>query len=146
MGRRAFIVGGVAIVALPSAVAAQSAGKVYRIGYLTQGTVMDGSATDRRILGAFTDGLRQLGYVDGQNLRMEWREARGDNSWLPALAEELVRLKPDVIVTISSPPTEAVRQATTTIQSWGSPWATPLGTASRRPLLAPEATSPDLRA
>jgi putative ABC transport system substrate-binding protein len=137
MERRAFLVGGVAAVALPLAAGAQPAGKVYRIGYLTQGTVMDGSTTDRRILGAFTDGLRQLGYVDGRNLRVEWREARGDNSRLPALAEELVRLNPDVIVTIASAPTEAVKQATATIPVVGISMGDPVGSRFAETLARP---------
>jgi putative ABC transport system substrate-binding protein len=135
--RRAFTVGGLAFLAVPLAVEAQPAGKVYRIGYLTQGTVTEGSATDRRILGAFTDGLRELGYVDGQNLRVEWREARGDNSRLPTLAAELVRLQPDVIVTIASPATEAVRHATTTIPVVGIALGDPVGNRFAETLARP---------
>src|SRR5512133_1101112 len=53
--------------------------------------------------GAFRRGLRELGYVEGQNITLEVRSAEGDNRRLPALAAELVALKPDVIVTNSEP-------------------------------------------
>jgi putative ABC transport system substrate-binding protein len=114
------------LLAASAGAGAQPAGKVYRVGYLTQGSLV-GPAADRRILDAFTAGLRELGYVDGRNLKMEWREALGNNSWLPALAEELIRLKPDAIVTIATPPTEVVKQATSTIPVVGIALGDPVG-------------------
>jgi putative ABC transport system substrate-binding protein len=131
MDRRAFIVGSVVAVASPLDARAQPTGRVYRIGYLTQGTVMDGSATDRRIMGAFVNGLRELGYVEGQNLSVEWREARGDNSRLP------VRLKPELIITISSPPTQAVKQATISIPVVGIAMGDPIGNRFAETLARP---------
>jgi putative ABC transport system substrate-binding protein len=63
----------------------------------------------------FRRGLRELGYVDGQNIRLEARSADGDNRRLPALAAELVSLKPDVIVTNSEPAIRAVKKVAGTI-------------------------------
>ena len=63
----------------------------------------------------FLEGMRALGYVEGQNLVMEYRGAEGQYEWLPALAAELVRLKVDVIVTGSTPGALAAKEATQTI-------------------------------
>jgi putative tryptophan/tyrosine transport system substrate-binding protein len=64
---------------------------------------------------AFRQGLRELGYVEGQNIAIEYRSAEGKSERLPALAAELVRLKVDVIVAASPAATEAAKQATSTI-------------------------------
>jgi len=64
---------------------------------------------------AFRRGLRELGYVEGQNIALEVRSAAGDNRRLPALAAELVSLKPDVIVTNSEPAIRAVKEVAGTI-------------------------------
>ena len=80
--------------ALPSL--AQQAGKIPRIGYLT-GATPDGQAAR---IEAFRQGLRELGYVEGKNIVIEYRYAEGKLDRLPALAAELVRLKVDVIVTV----------------------------------------------
>src|SRR5215472_8031238 len=77
---------------------AQQPTKVPRIGYLT------GSATNPRI-DAFRQGLRELGYVEGKNIVIEWRFAEGKRDRERALAAELVRLKVDVIVTSGPLPT-----------------------------------------
>ena len=112
MRRREFIglVGGAA--AWPFAAVAQAPERVFRIGWL-------GSETDARLwtegLGQdFREGLRDLGYVEGKNLRFELRFAEGDNSRLPALARELAALNVDVIVTYGKGVYYA-RQATSTI-------------------------------
>ena len=63
----------------------------------------------------FRHGLRELGYVEGQNITLEVRSAEGDNRRLPALAAELVALKPDVIVTNSEPAIRAVKEVADTI-------------------------------
>lgn len=63
----------------------------------------------------FRQGLRELGYVEGKNILIEWRFADGKLDRLPALAAELVRLKVDIIVTTGSTPTRAARAATSTI-------------------------------
>jgi putative ABC transport system substrate-binding protein len=74
---------------------AQQPTKVSRIGYLT-GATPDGQL-DR--IEAFRQGLRELGYVEGKNIVIEWRSAEGKLDRLPARAAELVRLKVDIIVT-----------------------------------------------
>jgi putative ABC transport system substrate-binding protein len=64
---------------------------------------------------AFRRGLRELGYVEGQNIALEVRSAEGDYRRLPALAAELVSLKPDVMVTNSEPAIRAVKEVAGTI-------------------------------
>ena len=64
---------------------------------------------------AFRRGLRELGYIEGQNIDIEWRFAEGKDDRLPDLAAELVRLKVDVILTINTPATRAAKNATSTI-------------------------------
>ena len=85
--------------------------KVPRIGFLGVASL---SATSARIE-ALRHGLRELGYVEGKNIVIEYRWAEGKIERLPDLAAELVRLKVDVIVTSSAAPTRAAKEATTTI-------------------------------
>jgi putative ABC transport system substrate-binding protein len=85
--------------------------KIPRIGYLSSTSA---SATSSRI-NAFQQGLRELGYIEGKNIVIEWRFAEGKLDRLPALAAELVRLKLDMIVSASTPVTAAVKDATATI-------------------------------
>jgi putative tryptophan/tyrosine transport system substrate-binding protein len=99
------------LLAAPLVAEAQQAGKVPRIGYLGANPP---SANVARIE-AFRQGLRELGYVEGKNIIIEWRSAEGALDHLPALAAELVRLKVDVIVTGGSPTTRAAKDATVTI-------------------------------
>jgi len=106
--RRTFLVtfvGG--ILAAPLAAEAQTAEKVYRIGML-------GSSSSDPLVEAFKQGLRELGYVEGRNIMVEYRSAEGRPDRLPDLAADLVRLKVDVIVA-SSRGAVAAKQATTTI-------------------------------
>jgi len=90
---------------------AQHAKKVPRIGFLSASSPSVISAR----LEAFRQGLRELGYVEGKNIVIEWRSAEGKADRLPALAAELVRLKVDVIVTSGALPTPAAKEATSTI-------------------------------
>ena len=90
---------------------AQQPGKVPRIGFLS--TVSPSTLSSR--VDSFRQGLRELGYVEGKNIVIEWRYGDGKLDRLPALAAELVRLKVDVIVTAAPPPTRAAKQATVTI-------------------------------
>ena len=90
---------------------AQQAAKVPRIGYLTGSPV---SAIAYRTE-AFRQGLRDLGYVEGKNIVIEWRYAEGNPDRLPALAAELVRLKVDVIVTGGSAATRPAKGASSAI-------------------------------
>jgi putative tryptophan/tyrosine transport system substrate-binding protein len=91
---------------------AQQPKKVHRIGYLTADS--RSAHADVRAE-AFREGLRELGYVEGRNIVIEWRQAEGKRDRLPALATELVRLKVDVIVTGGPTATRPVKAATTTI-------------------------------
>jgi len=99
------------LFALSVSVEAQQAKKVPRIGYL--------GATSRSInparSEAFRQGLRDLGYVEGKNIVIEWRFAEGKLDRLPALAVELVRLKVDVVLTGGPASTRSAKQATATI-------------------------------
>jgi len=98
--------------ALCGAVAtAQQPAKIPRIGWLS-GTSLSANPAWRE---AFRQGLRELGYVEGKNIVIEWRFAEGKRDRYPALTAELVRLKVDVIVTGGSGPTRAAKEATATI-------------------------------
>ena len=101
------------LAALFAAAAAQPAGTVPRVGYISPGAASD-PARQRR-LEAFRQGLRELGYVEGQNVAIEARWAEGRYDRYPTLAADLVRLKVDVIVAWSGAATQAAQQATRTI-------------------------------
>src|SRR5262245_58540873 len=90
---------------------AQQPTKVPRIGFFS--SISPSIFSDR--VEAFRQGLRELGYVEGKNIVIEWRSAEGKADRLPALAAELVRLKVDVIVSPGPGPTRAAKQATNTI-------------------------------
>ncbi len=100
-----------ALLAAPLAAEAQALAKVPRIGFLSTRSPTD----NPHILEAFRQGLRELGYVEGQNIAIEYRWAEGKFQRLPDLAAELVRLKVDVIVTGAPPAPGAAKQATSTI-------------------------------
>jgi putative tryptophan/tyrosine transport system substrate-binding protein len=102
---------GALLVALGVPINAQQAGKIPRIGYLGGASP---SAVSERIE-AFRQGLRELGYVEGKNIFVEWRYAEGKPDRLSELAAELARLKVDVIVTSGGSPTRSAKGATTTI-------------------------------
>ena len=89
---------------------AQPTKKVPRIGYLVAGS----SSSEAPRLKAFREGLNQLGYVEGQNIIIEYRYGEGRPARLPDLAADLVRLKVDVIVT-GGTPIRAARDATSTL-------------------------------
>ena len=91
--------------------AQQQPTKIPSIGYLTTPLL---SANAARVE-AFRQGLRELGYVEGKNIVIEWRSAEGKLDRAPALAAELVRLKLDVIVTGGPQSTRAAKEATITI-------------------------------
>jgi len=111
MERRTFIgviAGG--LLSAPLAAEAQQAAKVPRIGFLFYGSPGPSPELD-----AFRQGLRELGYIEGQNIVIEYRFASGQVERLPKLAAELVRLNPDVLVTPGTPASVAAKQATSTI-------------------------------
>jgi putative ABC transport system substrate-binding protein len=102
----------IAVVLLAVAVIAeaQQLGKVHRIGVLSGG--FPGSSAD---IEAFQQGLRDLGYVEGKNLIIEYRYAEGKPDRYPDLVSDLVRLKVDVIVANGTEPTAAAKKVTSTI-------------------------------
>jgi putative ABC transport system substrate-binding protein len=99
------------VVLMPLDASAQASAKVYRIGVLDMTQPDLGSPGQM----AFYEELRHRGYVEGQNLVVERRNAAGQADQLPALARELVALRPDLIVASSPQPTRAVKDATSTI-------------------------------
>jgi putative tryptophan/tyrosine transport system substrate-binding protein len=102
------LLGGAAV--WPPAVREQQPVKVPRVDFLFYGSTGPAPEVD-----AFRQGLRELGYVEGQNITVEYRYARGRVAQLPQLAAELVRLDPDVILTPTTPASVAAKQATSTI-------------------------------
>ena len=124
MQRREFItLLGVAAVVWPLAARAQQTGKIYRVGFL-----WDGPDVFPDALEAFRQGLRELGYVEGRNIAIEYRWAEGKPERMRELAEELVRLKVDVIMAPSSIYTAAAKRATSTIPIIFMSHADPLAT------------------
>jgi putative ABC transport system substrate-binding protein len=118
--RRRFLLTSLAgAFAVPLVAVAQSARNVPRIGYLSPSSPSDperlASPFGERGLAAFRQGLRDLGYVEGQNIAIEYRWAEGRFERLPDLAAELVRLKVDVIVSVVTQATLAAKNATRTI-------------------------------
>ena len=113
-----------AILAAPLAVDAQPP-KVARIGYLVTGSLESPEA--QVILNAFRQGLRERGYVEGQNILIEYRGADGKIERLPGLATELTRLKVDLILAGATPAARAAQQATTTIPIVASAMGDPVG-------------------
>ena len=102
---------GAMLFALCMPAEAQQPTKIPRIGYLS-GSSPSTSPARRK---AFQQGLRELGYVEGKNIIIEWRFAEEKFDRLPALAAELVRLKVDIIVTAGPQATRPAKQATSTI-------------------------------
>jgi len=87
---------------------AQQPGKISRVGFLSTGLVDSNIA-------AFQDGLRELGYIEGQNIFIEYRYAKGNYDQLPGLVAELLRLNLDVLFAPSTPAALAAKNATQTI-------------------------------
>jgi putative tryptophan/tyrosine transport system substrate-binding protein len=114
---------GAMLLALSFPVEAQQSAKVPRVGYLT-GATPDGQSAR---IEAFRQGLRELGYVEGKNIVVEYRYAEEKLDRLPALAAELVRLKVDVIVTGGAGNTRAAKNATNAIPIVMAQDADPVG-------------------
>jgi putative ABC transport system substrate-binding protein len=109
--RRKFVAGLGGAVAWPMVARGQQSHKVYRIGVL-ETVSADLNAAN---LGAFQQSMRHLGYVEGQNLVIEYRSADGDAKRFPGLVAELIHLNVDLIVTRGTPAVLAAKQATSTI-------------------------------
>jgi putative ABC transport system substrate-binding protein len=112
---------------------AQQPKKVSRIGFLGNST----AALEANLIGPFREGLRDLGYVEGKNIVIEWRWAEGKYERFPALIAELISSNVEVIVTAGTPASLAVKKATTTIPlvmiAVGEPVATGLVASLARP-------------
>lgn len=108
------------LLAVPLAAAAPPAGKGWRIGYLS-------AAGPQGIAEACRQGLHDLGYVEGQNLTIEWRAAEGERERLPALAAALVQLQVDIIVVAGENAARAAQHATRTIPIVLAAGADPVG-------------------
>jgi putative ABC transport system substrate-binding protein len=96
------------LLALSFPTEAQQQTKIPRIGYL-------GSVSSSPRVATFRQGLRELGYVEGKNIIIEWRHHEGKVDRLPTLAAELVRLKVDIIITAGAPAARAAKEATSTV-------------------------------
>ena len=111
--RRKILAGVVSLLVAPLSCYAQPANKVRRIGFLSLDTADSEAGQLARTL--FPDALRQLGYVEGGNLVIEWRWGDGNSAHLPRLAAELVRDKVEIIVARTNAPIQAAMNATKTI-------------------------------
>ena len=112
------------LFALCASAAAQQPKKIPRLGYVTSNS----SAAISTRTEAFRQGLRELGYVEGKNIVIEWRSAEGKLDRLPMLAGELVRLNLDVIVSAGGNATASViKEATHTIPIVVTNVADPVG-------------------
>jgi putative ABC transport system substrate-binding protein len=111
----------------------QQISKHPRIGFLTR--AFDASVSHQ--VDAFRQGLRELGWVEGESISIEYRDAGGQLNRLPALAAELVGLNVDVIVSVDTPPTQAAKQATSIIPIVIAVSADPVGAGLVRSLAHP---------
>jgi len=112
--RRAFIATmGLTVLAEPIAARAQQPAKMAPIGFLVTASI--GSPEFRATVDPFRRGLRDLGYVEGRDLIIEYRSADGNQARFPSLASDLVRLNVDLILAGSTPHARAAQRATRTI-------------------------------
>ena len=111
----------------------QQQGKVWRVGFLSPTSASLSSPNTV----AFLKGMRELGYVEGKNLVIEWRFADGKLERLPGLAAELVQLKVDIIVTAGSPAISAAQKATSTIPIVMATVGDPVGSGFVKSLARP---------
>ena len=122
------------MLTVPLAAGAQPAGKVYRIGILGD---KPSDANETRLWQTFREGLRERGWNDGVNIRFEYRWIEGNTTRLPELAADLVRLKPDLLVTRGSLFTGALKAATSSIPIVVIGHADPVGTGHVASLARP---------
>ena len=129
--RKLVIALGAGALTAPFASFAQQQGKVWRVGFLTLTSGPD------ELVDAFREQLRTLGYIEGRNLSIEYRWGAGKEERLPELAEELVRLKVDVIVTRTTIVAAAAKRATSTIPVVMAGSADPVGAGGIASLARP---------
>jgi putative ABC transport system substrate-binding protein len=113
MRRKLLLALGAGAFGMPLAAFSQQQNKVWRVGFLA-GRHVDRLDSDV-VYGPFRQGMRELGYIEGKNLVIEWRSAESKNERLPGLAADLVNLKVDVIVAADTSATSAAQKVTTTI-------------------------------
>src|SRR5712691_5971644 len=109
----------------PLATQAQQPAKVPRVGWLLTGSLE--APETRALLSAFRQGARERGYVEGENIVIEYRAAEGRLDRFPALAADLVRIKVDLIVAGSTSAARAAQEATTTIPIVAPTMGDPVG-------------------
>jgi putative ABC transport system substrate-binding protein len=137
VNRRRFLLTSLAgVLAAPVTVEAQQGDQISRVGYLSPGSPSD--PVRLRRFGAFRQGLRDLGHVEGQNMVIESRWAEGDYDRYPALAADLVRVKSKVIVAVGGAATQATQQATKMIPIVMSVVLDPVGSRFVASLARPE--------
>ena len=133
MRRRIFLAGLICSCVVRSA-SAQHSGKIWRVAYLNPGVATAGGSS------IYRDWLRrmgELGYVEGENLVVDYRYAEGDYSRLPQLVHELIELKPDAMLAIATPAIAAAQRATTTIPIIMGPATDPVGSGFIKSLSRP---------
>jgi putative ABC transport system substrate-binding protein len=132
--RRALVIAiGAGAVVAPFGTAGQPQGKVARVGFLT----LNSAPLSAQHTAAFLSGMRELGYVEGRNLTVEWRFADGSFERLPVLAAELVQLRVDVIVADPSSAIGAAQKATSTIPIVMATTGDPVGNGFVKSLASP---------
>jgi putative ABC transport system substrate-binding protein len=122
------------ILLAPLAAAAQQAGKVYRIGIFGEGA---SDPAEARLWQAFRLGLRERGWIEDENILIEYRWAEGNSARLPEIAADSVRLKVDLIVTRGSRHVQPVKKATSSIPIVFLVHADPVGTGHVATLARP---------
>lgn len=134
LSRRSFLIAlAGSSLARPGHVLAQAGGKIHRIGFLGNST----EALEANLVGPFREGLRERGYVEGQNISVAYRWAEGQYERLPALVAELIALPVDIIVTAGTPAALAVKRATTSIPLVMVAVGDPIGTGLVKSLAHP---------
>ena len=137
MLRRNFvgIIGGAAIGWACHARAQQASGSLWRIAHIHPGEI--DNAADHRMYDAFRSELLRLGYLEGKNLIIDQRSAEGKLERLPSFLTELIALRPDVIVAVTTPAIAAAQKATSTIPIIMAPSIDPIGSGFVKSLAHP---------
>ena len=134
--RRQFLIAlGACVLTAPFGSFAQQQGKIWRVGFLSQRNRP--ISFDSDIFGAFRQGMRELGYVEGKNLVIEWRFADSQYERLPGLALELAQMKMDVLVAGGNDAPLAMQKATTTIPIVMANASDPVGSGLIKSLARP---------
>jgi putative ABC transport system substrate-binding protein len=110
MRRREFIAGLSSAMAWPGIARAQQSEQMRRVAYVT--SLSESDLEQQRLIAAFRDGLRDVGWIEGRNVHIDYRFGGGDSSAMPKLVKELLQLHPDVILAATTPAATAARQQT----------------------------------